>query len=219
MFVTNAANFLPVEQWNSLLAPFAVIGVIVTLVIVWYVREGRNAALGQIVADGDFGTALKFDGTLVAEEDRRGEYLRLGRSTKKVRDWYFWYRWLAGVGEQAKFDKVELDSSRQQVAPGRKGNRHDIAFLEVVAIRMREIKAGKNGRSAWNLELVTRDGKSLPFATSAGSYRRVSFENSAGVAKAASAIAGVSVQGYVAGNVWTPGWPPKSKAATTSEAI
>jgi hypothetical protein len=218
MFITSAANSIPFDEWISLLAPFAGMAVIIGLVIVWFVREGRNEVLGQIVADRDFGDPSKFNGSLAVEEARRGDYLRLGMSTGTARAWHFWYRWLAGVGEQAKFDTVEFDSSRRQAALSKKGEQREIAFEDIAAIRMREINAGKRGSSAWHLQIVTRAGKSIPFATSAGNYRSVSFENTAGVAKAVAAIVGVPVEVYVAGNVWTAGWPPKARSITTSDA-
>jgi hypothetical protein len=213
MFITGAANLIPLDEWISLLAPFAGMAVIIGLVIVWFVREGRNAALEQIVADRDFGDPSKFNGSLAVEEARRGDYLRLSMSTRTARALHFWYRWLAGVGAQAKFDTVEFDASRQQAALSKKEKQRDIAFADIAAIWMREIKAGKNGRSAWHLQIVTRDGKSIPFARSAGNCRSVLFENTAGVARAVAAIVGVPVQVYVAGNVWTSGWPPKKRVA------
>jgi hypothetical protein len=68
--------------------------------------------------------------------------------------------------------------------------------------------------SLWYLELIPHKGRAVGFATSASGDRKTMFERSAAVAKAASLIASVLVQVFVAGNVWTAGWPPKKKVTT-----
>jgi hypothetical protein len=74
---------------------------------------------------------------------------------------------------------------------------------------MREIFQGESG-SLWHMELLAVEGKNLLFATSARGNRQTVFENSAGLAKTISAITSLPVQVVMAGNVWTPGWPPKA---------
>ena len=76
---------------------------------------------------------------------------------------------------------------------------------------MREVAGRRGGGSLWHVELVPQKGRPpIPFVTSRGGERRAMFENAAPVAKAVSAIMDIPVQVFVAGNVWTPGWPPKT---------
>jgi hypothetical protein len=84
-----------------------------------------------------------------------------------------------------------------------------INFSELAAVRAREV-AGKGVVSVWQLELIPREGKPIPFAASKSGDRKIMFEQAAALAKAASGILGVPVHVFVAGNVWTPGWPPKN---------
>lgn len=209
----SALNLLQPGDWLSLYGPFVGLVVIIILAIAWYVREGRNPALEQIVAHSDFGSPTAFAGTLVVEENRIGEFLRLSRSSKESRRLHFWYRWIVGGGPQAIFNEVEFDVARRQVTLAKKVKQTAFAFSEIAAIRMRERKAGKGGISLWYLELVTHKGKAVPFAASASGYRKASFERSAAVAKTAAAIMSVPVQVVVAGNIWTSGWPPKKQAS------
>jgi hypothetical protein len=120
----------------------------------------------------------------------------------------FKYRWL-GTGRQAIFDEVTFDRARGVVEFKSKSKLTTIAFSEFSAIRMREM-AGKPLVSLWHVELMPLKGKAIPFVTSGSTERKASFDQTAPVAKAVSAIVAVPVQVFVAGNVWTPGWPPKN---------
>lgn len=211
MFATGAFELLQPERAFELYLPFVIIAAIVILAVGWYMREGRHAALEQIVAHRDFGSPTNFEGTLAVEEYRPQNYLRLNQGDVNSRFRKFWYRWVVGIGPQAAFDEVIFDASRQQVILRKKDKQTALAFSEVRAIRMREKSAG-NLRSMWHLQLVTQNNKVLPFATSAVDDRRRAFERSAAVAKAASLIASAPVHVFVAGNIWTQGWPPKKRA-------
>jgi hypothetical protein len=205
--VTVGSLYLLMPGWFDLYGPFVVIAVMIVLVIIVFVRQGRNAVLEEIVANNDLGPAEAFRGTLAVEENRTG-YLRLRSSTLRARAWRFYHRWLAGLGPQANFDEVTFDGPRQRLYLARKDKQTTREFLEITAIRMRE-RAGHRGNSAWYLELIPRDGKTVVIATSAIAERQWMFERSAAVAKAAARIVGVPVQVVVAGNAWTWGWPPK----------
>jgi hypothetical protein len=211
MFSVTAMAIAPGSTF-ALYAPFVVIAAVVVLTIMWYVREGRHAALEQIVTSRSFGAAAAFRGTLDVEEDRPGTYLRLGKTTKEAGAWQFWFRWIAGSGKQPIYDEVTFDGPGRRVELRKKANCRTFEISEISAIKMRERKAGKNGSVTWRLDLIPREGKSVPFLTSAIGYRKEMFERSAAVAKAAAAIVHVPVQVHVAGNVWTPGWPPKKDA-------
>jgi hypothetical protein len=203
------------DHWFDLYGPFAILAVIIILVILVYLREGRHPILEQIVARSDFGSPAAFQGTLAVEEYRSSIYLRLSKSTREARAWQFWYRWLVGIGRQPNFDEVTFDASRQEIKLTKEEKHTMFGFSEVSAIRVRERGAGKNGGSLWYLELVSRvEKKAVPFATSASGDRQTMFERSAAVAKAAALIVSVPVQVVVAGNVWTAGWPPKEPVTT-----
>lgn len=109
------------------------------------------------------------------------------------------------------FDEVIFDGFRRVVELKRKDKQKDVAFVEFAALRMREVATGRGG-SLWHIELLPLKGRAIPFVTSVISDRRATFENTAVLAKAVSAIVAVPVQVRVAGNVWTPGWPPKASA-------
>lgn len=214
MLVLGSVHLFQSNDWFKIYGPFAVLAAVIILAILWYLREGRHPTLEQIVAHSDFGSPATFRGTLSVEENRSGTYLRLSKSTKEARAWQFWYRWLVGAGRQANFDEVKFDATQQQIELTKKEKHLTFGFSEVSAIRMRERGAGKNGGSLWHLELIPHKGKAVPFATSASGDRKMMFERSAAVAKAAALIASVPVQVFVAGNVWTAGWPPKKQATT-----
>ncbi len=215
MLALDPIHLLQSGNWLDLYGPFVVLAVIITLAISWYLREGRHDALEQLVAHNDFGTPAAFRGTVDVQENRSGTYLRLSNNTKESRAWQFWYRWLVGIGRQANFDEVTFDASRQQIDLTKNEQHTTFGFSEISAIRMRETRAGKGGGSLWYLELIPHEGKAVPFATSAPGDRKTMFERSAAVAKAASLIISVPVQVFVAGNVWTPGWPPKKQVTTS----
>jgi hypothetical protein len=215
MFALELIDSFGSNNRFELYGPFAVLAAVIALAILWYLREGRHAALEQIVVHGNFGSPAAFRGTLVVVENRSGNYLRLAMSTKAARGWQFWYRWIVGSGRQSNFDEVTFDGSRQEIALTKKGKHTAFRFSELSAIRIRERRADKHGGSLWYLELIPHKGRAVPFATSASGDRKTMFERSAAVAKAASLIASVPVQVFVAGNVWTAGWPPKKKVTTT----
>jgi hypothetical protein len=212
MLAAGSLYLLMPGGWFDLYAPSVVIAVMIALVIVIFVRQGRHAVLEEIVANDDLGPPEALRGTLVVEENRPGSYLRLRNSTRAARAWHFWYRWVAGRGPQANFSDVTFDASLQQIELTKKEKPTTFRFSEIAAIRLRERGAGKSG-SMWYLEFIPHEGKAVPFATSSMGDRQTMFERSAAVAKAAARIAAVPVQVVVAGNVWTSGWPPKKRVA------
>jgi hypothetical protein len=200
---------------SDALFPSVLIAVIIFVTVLCYVREGRNAALEQQLKRIEFGSPLDFHGTLAVEEHRPGSYLRFCKSTDEARNLRFKYRWLVGVGPQAVFDEVTFDRS-QGVAELQRKNSLPCNFSDFKAIRMREVAGGRGSGSYWHVELIPHKGKPAPFLTSQREDRRETFENTTPVAKAVSAIMDVPVQVFVAGNVWTLGWPPKAQIDSKS---
>jgi hypothetical protein len=198
----------------AVVGPFILLAVIIFTAIWWYVREGRNSALENLVMLTDSGTVESFRGTLAVQEHKPGRFLRLGQSTTASRRLQFWYRWVVGKGRQAVFDNVTFDGDRGLVEL--KNNSKDITalFSEFSTVRMREV-AGGHGYALWHVELIPHKGKPIPFVTSAMGGRRAMFEQTAPVAKAVSAITTIPVQVFVAGNIWTPGWPPKNRVVSS----
>ncbi|MFZ3201523.1 MAG: hypothetical protein ACLQMT_12840 [Candidatus Acidiferrales bacterium] len=197
-------------------AGLIVAGVIVLLAILWYVREGRNSALEDILAQSEFGSPDGFQGTLSVAEYQPKTYLRLSEGSTASRRLKFYYRWVVGKGRQAVFNEVTFDGFRHLVQLKRKDEYTETAFAEFSALRMREVAAGRGGGSLWHIELLPRDGRAVPFVTSVWGDRRAAFEHAAALAKAVSAITALPVQVCVAGNVWTPGWPPKASVVSRS---
>lgn len=189
--------------------PFVVLVIVIFFAVLWYIREGRNSALETQLMRGEFGSPLDFHGTLVIVEHRPGSYVRFSKSTKEARQRQFEYRWLVGLGRQATFDEVTFDRSRQVVELKRKSSR-SLSFLDFQAIRMREVARSRGNGSYWHVELIPKKGEAIPFLTSQSGDRKATFENTAPVARVVSAIMEVPAQVFVAGNVWTYGWPPKS---------
>jgi hypothetical protein len=189
--------------------PFGAIALPILLLVLWFVREGRNEVLEQIAVKNDFGPPQNFRGSMVVEQYRLGECLRLSTRTTSVRLLHFYYRWLAGVGPQAKFKDVSLGGLRNLIELKKNNKCITIHFSELAAVRAREV-AGKGVVSTWQLELVPREGKPIPFAASKSGDRKIMFEQAAALAREASTIIRVPVHVFVAGNVWTPGWPPKN---------
>jgi hypothetical protein len=192
--------------------PFGAIALLILLLVLWFVREGRNEILEQMVVKNDFGPPEDFRGSMAVEEYRPDKYLRLSKSTTSARLLHFYYRWIAGVGPQAKFDDVSFDGPEKVIELRKQNECITINFSEIAAVRAREV-AGKGLVSIWQLELVPRKGRAIPFAASKSGDRRLMFEQAAAVAKGASRITGVPVHVFVAGNVWTPGWPPRTTNA------
>ena len=190
------------------IAGLAAAVLLLILVIVASLRECRNSALENFVVENELPLPAVFHGTLAIEQHSPGSYLRLRMSTTPARRLQFRYRWLEGIGPQAIYDEVAFDRPQATVALRRKDKARIANFQEFSAIRLREV-AGRSLVSLWHLELVPRKGRPEPFISSARGDRQAMFEHIAPIAKSVSAIMGVPVQVVVAGNVWTPGWPPK----------
>ena len=179
---------------------------------VWmYMREGRNEVLENLVVMTDCNSRLVFRGTLAVEEHRAGAFLRLSKSTQETRRVQLWYRWF-GVGRQAIFDEVTFDHARGVVELRRKDKRTAARLSEFSAIRMREVAQGRGSTSFWHIELIPHKGRARLFVSSVIGGRQASFAHTAPLAKAVSMIVGIPVQVVVAGNIWTPGWPPKGRS-------
>jgi hypothetical protein len=197
-----------VSEYFGLIAMFAIIVFILSVALTTHFRQGRNEVLEEWIALGKCGPATSFEGTLNIEENRPG-FLRLSKSTDQAKRLQFQYRWLSAVREQAGYDEVIFDGSRAVVDLRKKDRVSILPFAKFSAVRMRELSQSEAG-SLWHFDLVAAEGKNVLFATSARGNRRLIFENSAGLAKAISAITSLPVQVVVSGNVWTPGWPPKN---------
>ena len=68
---------------------------------------------------------------------------------------------------------------------------------------------GANG-SIWHVEFIPKKGRPVRFVTSVWGERSAAFEDTAPRAKAVSVIMDVPPEVIVAGNLRTPGWPPKA---------
>jgi len=196
------------SDWITLFGPVVVILALVLLGFWAQSGQKRNEVLEQWIALGKCGPAESFLGTLDISEKRPG-LLRLAKSSQKTKWLQFQYRWLTGLSSQATWDEVLFDGSRGLVELKRKQRVSSYLFSKFSAIRLREISQGEAG-SLWHMELLAVEGKNVVFATSARGNRQTAFENSAGLARAISAITSLPVHVVTAGNVWTPGWPPKS---------
>ena len=196
------------SDWITLFGPIVVLLAFVALVFWVQSRQKRNEILEQWIALGKCGPAESFIGTLDLSENRPG-LLRLTKSSQRTKWLQFQYRWLTGSSQQATWDEVLFDGSRGVVELKRKEKVTAFPFSRFSAIRLREISQGEGG-SLWHMELLAVEGKNVLFATSARGNRQTAFENSAGLARAISSITSLAVHVVMAGNVWTPGWPPKS---------
>lgn len=216
MLSLGSFHLLQSNHWFDVYGPFFVLAAVIILTIWWYLREGRNDALENVLAQSEFSSPVVFCGTLAVAEHQPGTYLRLSKSTAATSRLQLFYRWVIGKGRQAVFDEVAFDGFRHLVNMKRKHNYTETEFTEFTAIRMREVAMGRGGGSLWHIELLPRKGRSVPVVTSVIDDRRAAFESTAAVAKAVSAIMAVPVQVCVAGNVWTPGWPPKTSTVSKS---
>jgi hypothetical protein len=196
----------------DVIAPFAALAFIIFLAVSWYVRQGRSPVLEDMVQRGEFGSSRAFSGTLSVEREEPGRFLRLSKSTKSNRWLQVRYRWF-GMGKQANFDEVDFDGLRGTVVTKGRNGQTEMRFSEFSAIRMREF-ANDTG-SGWYIELIPQRGFVLPFVDSEVAARETSFKKTAAMAKAVSKIMLLPVQVHVAGNIWTPGWPPKSPAVSS----
>src|ERR1700741_1913312 len=200
-------------DWVDLYGPIILLAAIIFLVVLVLVRGGRNYTLEQTVALDEFASPSEFHGTLVANQI--GSRLQLSSSTKEARRLRFLYRWIMGSGPQAKFDEVAFDGPRGLVEMRAGDKLTSRRFSEFSTLRLRERSAGRGGGSLWHLELIQCDGKAIPFVSSAIGDRKFMFEQTAAVAKAISVITSLPIQIFVAGNIWTPGWPPKSRVSSS----
>ena len=174
-------------------------------------RRIRSEALEQWIAEGKCGPVSSFAGTLAVEQAGSG-FLRLVKNDEAAR-LQFKYRWMSAIREQAGYDEVTFNVSQHLVELKKKDKVTRLPFGNFSAIRMRELSQSEAG-SLWHFDLLAPNGKHVMFISSARGERRAMFENSAGLAKAISEITSLPVQVVLAGNIWTPGWPPKSSMDT-----
>lgn len=129
-----------------------VAGMIATLFVVAFLRQGRNAALEQTVIQREFRAPIGFMGTLAVEEYKPGVLLRLAKSTEDARNLQWRYR-LLGVGRQANFDRVLFDRYAGVV-----GSRKRARKLRLVSWNTLRFECGRYspveaafppGRSSW----------------------------------------------------------------------
>lgn len=206
--------------WSTEMTNAVGLLVLATLIIYFtiqmYIRGGRNDALEWIILNNELELPTVLHGTLTVEEHKPGIFLRFSESTAEARRLQFQYRWLQGIGRQAIFDEVVFDRSQNVVQFSKNGKIKTYNLREFSAIRMREVSGGRSLLSVWHIELVPNRGQPIPFLTSTLGDRKTGFEHVAPIAKAVSAIMAIPVQVVVAGNIWTPGWPPKSPASASS---
>jgi len=182
---------------------------ILVFVIIGFIlqnRRPRSEVLEQWIAEGKCGPVSSFAGTLAVEQAGSG-FLRLVKNDEAAR-LQFKYRWMSAIREQAGYDEVTFNVSQHLVELKKKDKVTRLPFGNFSAIRMRELSQQESG-SLWHFDLVAANGKNVLFVSSARGDRRMMFENSAGLAKAISEITSLPVQVVLAGNIWTPGWPPK----------
>jgi hypothetical protein len=213
--LATQAKFFRSGNFTEVIGLFVVLAVVIFFALLWYAREGRNSVLENLVVQREFEPPEGFRGTLTVQEHKPGRYLRLSKNTSASRRLQFWYRWVIGTGRQAIFDEVTIDGSRGSVELKRKNRDMTALFSGFSALRMREVAGGRDLSAFWHIELIPREGKPLPFVTSERGDRRTMFEQTASVAKAVSTIMAIPVLVFVAGNIWTPGWPPKNPAASS----
>jgi hypothetical protein len=212
---TTLISGLQVLNWSDDYAGLIGIAVILGLIIAIFIRQGRNKVLEEILTLRDFGPPGKFRGRLIVEDYRPGDYLKLVRHTGKVGWLELLSRWNMRMLRSSPLDEVTFDGSTHFVVLRKNDNSTSIAFNDVTAIRMREIPLGRSVTSLWVVELIRKRGKPIAIADSPGGGREVAFEYTAPLVKAISAITGLPMQAYVAGNVWTPGWPPKAPTVSS----
>ena len=185
---------------------FLAIFVFVIIGFILQNRRPRSEVLEQWIAEGKCGPVSSFAGTLAVEQAGSG-FLRLVKNDEAAR-LQFKYRWMSAIREQAGYDEVTFNVSQHLVELKKKDKVTRLPFGNFSAIRMRELSQQESG-SLWHFDLVAANGKNVLFVSSARGDRRMMFENSAGLAKAISEITSLPVQVVLAGNIWTPGWPPK----------
>jgi hypothetical protein len=201
MFLIGSSDIV----WSAF--PLFVAVLLIVFVVQVYRRQGRNNVLECALMEATRGQPETFEGTLSVIQHRPGKYLRLAKGTEQNRRLQFQYRWLTGNGPQANFDEVTFDGEAGIVDLRRGERQSTVPFSDFQAIRVREI--GGKGGSLWHVELLRHGRGTVLFATSARGDRAELFQKSAPLAKAISTITQLPAHVFVAGNVWTPGWPPK----------
>jgi hypothetical protein len=116
--VTMALAWLPGSA--DAIVGLAVAAVIAILAVLWHVREGRNKALEDILAQSEIVSPGRFRGSLSVAEHQPQTYLRLSNGSSMTRRLQFYYRWVMGKGRQAVFDEVTFDGFRHLVELKRK---------------------------------------------------------------------------------------------------
>ena len=217
MFPAPTMGIFWASDYLDAVGGLVVAGAIAILLLVVFLRQGRNARLSR---SSHSENRERPSGSWAPWpwKNKPGVLLRLAKSTKDARNLQLRYR-LLGVGRQATFDQVSFDRYASVVRLKKKGKETSASFLQYSAIRMRETFTGRGGVSTWQLELVPRAGRATPFVTSASGFRQASFEHTAPVAKAAAEIMQVPIHVCVAGNAWTPGWPPKLSQISDSKPL
>ncbi|HYL69486.1 MAG TPA: hypothetical protein VEX69_09990 [Candidatus Limnocylindria bacterium] len=212
--VTSAVQML---NWSDGLDGLIAIAVILAVIIALHIRQGHNAALEQTLAEHDFGSPETFRGNLIVREHRSGVFLKLGPDTTQVTWWRQLFRRILAPKLRPLFvapiQEADFDGSLRQVTLRTKNDSRVVRFDEFSAIRMREFAAGKSLTSFWTVELIPHKGRPIRIVESPRGSREAAFNHTAPLLKSISAITGLPMQVHVAGNVWTPGWPPKIKAS------
>jgi hypothetical protein len=204
-------------NWSDGFDGLIAIAVILAVVIALYIRQSHNFVLEQMLAEHDFGSPETFRGNLIVKDYRPGFFLKLGPDTAPVTWWTQLFRriWAPKLRPLfvAPIQEAHFDGSLRQVTLRTKNGSRVARFDEFSAVRMREFAAGKSLTSFWIVELIPQKGRPIRIVESPHGSREAAFNHTAPLLKAISAIIGLPMQAYVAGNIWTPGWPPKIKAS------
>jgi hypothetical protein len=217
--LTSALQLL---KWPDGLDGLIAIAVILALVVAIYIRQGHNTVLERMLAENDFGLPEVFRGNLIVIDYRPRVFLKLGPDTAPVTWWNRVSRWIWAPKFRPLFvapvQEADFDGSARQITLRTKKGSRLARFNEFSAIRMREFPAGKSLTSFWIIELIPQKGSRIRIVESPHGGRQAAFEYTAPLLKAISAITSLPMQVHVAGNVWTPGWPPKIKASNDAGA-
>ncbi|HET7440095.1 MAG TPA: hypothetical protein VFJ47_02245, partial [Terriglobales bacterium] len=108
--------------------PFVLILAVIFIAIQVYLREGRNPVLEGMIEHGEIGPLTRFRGSLDIEEHRPGVFLRLSKKSRLAGQLQFRYRWLVGIGPQARYDDVTFDVSKGSVELTDRGKRTTLNF-------------------------------------------------------------------------------------------
>jgi hypothetical protein len=150
-------------SWTDVILPFGGMALLLFSAVSWYVRQGRNPILEDMVQRGEFRSPSAFSATLSVEREDPGHFLRLSKNTQSNRWLQVRYRCL-GIGKQATFDEVEFEGLRGIIAIERGNDHTEMRFSEFSAIRMREF-ANETGSGRY-IELIPEQGIVFPFVTS-----------------------------------------------------